>query len=144
MAKHKYIETPDKMLDLFEAYVEETKRTPRIIEKATNKGIQQEKHYPPLTMAGFEVYCYNEVGTIEQYFSNRDAAYSEYVGICSHIKKVIRRDQIEGGMVGQYNPSITQRLNSLTEKQDITSDGNSLSNINVTYVDGDKSDEGTT
>ena len=29
--------------------------------------------------------------------------------------KEIRKDQIEGGMVGQYNPSITQRLNALKE-----------------------------
>jgi len=38
--------------------------------------------------------------------------------VCSRIKKSIRKDQIEGGMVGQYNPSITQRLNGLVEKQE--------------------------
>jgi len=134
MAKHKYIKTPDEMLDLFEAYAEETKKNPRIIEKATNKGIQHEKHYPPLTMAGFEVFCYKAVGTIEHYFRNSEDAYNEYRGICSHIKKVIRRDQIEGGMVGQYNPSITQRLNSLTEKQDVTSGGQSITDININVV----------
>jgi hypothetical protein len=141
--KHKYIETPDKLLDLFEDYVEKTKSTPRIIEKATNKGIQQEKHYPPLTMAGFEVYCFEQGSDCHNYFDNHGERYNEYKTICSHIKKVIRRDQIEGGMVGQYNPSITQRLNSLTEKQDITSDGDSISNITVRYVDGDNSDQST-
>ena len=51
------------------------------------------------------------------YFSNKNDKYSEYSTICSHIKKVIRKDQIEGGMVGQYNASITQRLNNLIDKQ---------------------------
>jgi hypothetical protein len=138
MGKHKYIETPDKMLELFEAYVKHTKSTPRIIEKATNKGIQQEKHYPPLTMAGFEVYCFEQGSDCHNYFDNAENRYAEYKTICSRIKKVIRRDQIEGGMVGQYNPSITQRLNSLTEKTDVTSGGDAVSSISVIYVDGNK------
>jgi hypothetical protein len=40
--------------------------------------------------------------------------------ICSYIKREIRTDQINGGMVGQYNASITQRLNGLTEKTETT------------------------
>ena len=143
MAKHKYIETPEKMQLLFEAYVKHTKSNPRIIEKATNKGLQQEKHYPPLTMAGFEVYCFEQGSDCHNYFDNHGERYNEYKTICSHIKKVIRRDQIEGGMVGQYNSSITQRLNGLTEKTDVTSGGDTLSSINVVYVDGDKGNEGT-
>ena len=63
----------------------------------------------------FEIFCWNIVGEVEDYFLNRDKRYSEYTAICSHIRKEIRRDQIEGGMVGQYNPSITQRLNNLKE-----------------------------
>ena len=35
---------------------------------------------------------------------------------CSHIKELIRLDQISGGMAGIYNPSITQRLNGLKEE----------------------------
>ena len=31
----------------------------------------------------------------------------------------IRQDQIEGGMSGIYNPSITQRLNGLTDKSEV-------------------------
>jgi hypothetical protein len=53
---------------------------------------------------------------VEQYFKNVDKRYEEFIPICSRIRKAIRQDQIEGGMVGQYNPSITQRLNGLTER----------------------------
>jgi hypothetical protein len=40
--------------------------------------------------------------------------------VCSRIKKSIRADQIKGGMAGIYNPSITQRLNNLVERQENT------------------------
>lgn len=75
----------------------------------------------PYTMDGFEVFCYNNYGTVEQYFKNKDGYYTDFVPICSHIKKEIRENQITGGMLGIYNPSITQRLNSLVEKvEDVT------------------------
>lgn len=69
----------------------------------------------PYTMDGFEVFCYNNYGCVEQYFKNQDEYYSEFIPICSHIKKEIRSNQITGGLLGVYNPSITQRLNGLSE-----------------------------
>ena len=75
----------------------------------------------PYTMDGFEVFCYNNYGTVEQYFKNKDGYYTDFVPICSHIKKEIRSNQITGGLLGVYNPSITQRLNNLVEKvEDVT------------------------
>jgi hypothetical protein len=139
MAKKKYIETPEKLYELFEAY--KANRKPREIQKATATGVKSEWHTPPLTMEGFEIYCFNEVGSIDHYFRNTDNSYSEYLPICSNIKKEIRNDQIEGGMVGQYNPSITQRLNGLTEKTDVTTNGKDLNEVKVTIVtNGDKGD----
>jgi len=129
MAKHKYIETPEKLLEIFKAY--QGSLVPRAIEKATPRGVITEMHTPPLTMDGFEVYCFENGVTVEHYFRNTNEAYNDYCGICSYIKKVIRKDQIEGGMVGQYNPSITQRLNNLTEKTDITTNGQTINEINV-------------
>ena len=60
------------------------------------------------------------ISDISHYFANLDKRYTEYVAICSRIRKAVRNDQIEGGMAGIYNPSITQRLNGLTEKTDNT------------------------
>jgi hypothetical protein len=73
-------------------------------------------------MEGFENYCADNgiIQDLGHYFENRDERYSDYVAICSRIKRAIRQDQIEGGMVGQYNPSITQRLNNLVDKQEQT------------------------
>ena len=117
MAKHKYIETPEVMAQLFEDYKNECKTNPR--RKHVFVGKDGTSDYEllerPLTIEGFRVYCYDKIGCVKQYFDNPDKRYNEYITICSHIREVIRRDQIEGGMVGQYNPSITQRLNGLKE-----------------------------
>ena len=114
MGRNKLIETPEKLLGIFEEYKANIK--PREIQKATAGGVKTELHKPPLTMEGFEVYCFQNYSDVHHYFDNTDGRYEDYRTICSHIKKVIRQDQIEGGMVGQYNPSITQRLNGLKEQ----------------------------
>ena len=73
-------------------------------------------------MEGFENYVADipeHPLSLEQYFSNTNDAFKKYIAICSHIRRKIRQDQIEGGMSGIYNPSITQRLNGLVDKQEI-------------------------
>lgn len=117
MAKNKYIETPEIMYELFEKYKSKVHENPRYNYQLDRNG----KVVPiplrvPLTFEGFKIFCYNEIGDVKHYFENRDDSYTEYVPICSRIKDEIRNDQIEGGMVGQYNASITQRLNGLAEK----------------------------
>lgn len=74
----------------------------------------------PLTFEGFKRYCWdNNIGNIEQYFTNQNDLYVDFVGICSRIKNEIREDQIIGGLLGFHNPSITQRLNGLADKSEI-------------------------
>ena len=130
MGKHKYIETPEKMWDLFEAYRKEVKDNPRkkhvFVGKDGNSEFELLER--PLTMEGFECYCFENgvITNLSQYFANTEQRYTDYQTICSRIRKVIRQDQIEGGMVGQYNPSITQRLNGLTDKQELKIEGKKL------------------
>ncbi len=82
----------------------------------------------PLTFEGFQNWLDdNDIITdVTDYFENKDGRYSEYVRICSRVKRVIRQDQIEGGMAGIYNASITQRLNGLADNKDITSKGEKI------------------
>ena len=118
MAKHKYIETPEKMWELFSRYVEKTKSKPFLVKDWVGKDgdeIYREKE-KPLTMEGFRAYGFENEVTIKHYFDNPDNAYDDYRTICSRISTCIKQDQIEGGMAGMYNPSITQRLNGLVEK----------------------------
>jgi hypothetical protein len=117
--KPKYIETPEKMWELFEEYVEETKSRVRPIQKATARGVLIEEHTPPLTIEGFKNYVARKVGDLQRYFNNRDNEFSEYAPIITRIKEEIRQDQIEGSMVGQYNSNLTARLQGLVDKQEV-------------------------
>jgi hypothetical protein len=122
MGKNKYIETPEKLLDLWEEYKDYAKSNPRLIYQLDRMGsLVPVPHEIPLTQQRFEVYVKQKYGwTIGQYFDNQDKLYNDYIAICSHIRMERQADQIEGGMVGQYNASITQRLNGLTDKSEVT------------------------
>ena len=135
MAKKKYIETPERMMEMFKEYKEYTKSHPRYkyqLSQRTGEMIPEPLEVP-LTMEGFEIYCYENFSvSLDHYFRNTDNSYTDYLSVCTHIRQQIREDQIRGGMVGQYNPSITQRLNGLTDKQQIDTDGK----IEVVFVKG--------
>lgn len=131
----KYIETPERMWQLFCDYKAWIKKNPIKVTDWVGgmaKRVERNKERP-LTMEGFEVYCYNNniINDLGDYFSNKNNKYEEYSTICSRIRKEIRTEQIEGGMTGIYNPSITQRLNGLTEK--IQEDGNKEIIVKVKY-----------
>lgn len=120
IGKPKAIATPELLLQHFNDYKKEVRDNP--IEVVDYKGKDADRvimeHRRPLTLEGFEVYCFEKgiIRDLGDYFSNKGGRYINYATICSHIRRVIRQDQIEGGMAGVYNPSITQRLNGLVEK----------------------------
>lgn len=155
MAKHKYIATPEKMWELFLAYKNKVKSTP-IQKSEQRKGtvvipkgfdgdlpdalidLPIEK---PLTIEGFENYVEDEgvITDLGKYFSNDKNAYDEFRTICKRIKRVIREDQITGGMAGIFNPSITQRLNGLVEQS--KSDNDHLITVKVIRGDRNKTEQ---
>ena len=122
MAKHKYIETPEKMWELFEEYKNQIKTNPIKVQDYVGKDgdMVYRDRERPLTIEGFQNYCRRNVGCVHDYFANTNKAYNDYSSICRAIRDEIRQDQIEGGMVNIYNPSITQRLNNLTDKVETT------------------------
>jgi len=117
----------------FTAYRDTVKEKPIKVKDWVGKDADQvmREKERPLTMEGFENYCFenNIIDSIDQYFANYEGRYADFVGICSRIRKVIRQDQIEGGMAGIYSTSITQRLNGLTENSNVKTDGT----LNVNY-----------
>lgn len=119
----KNIETPEVMHELWEGFKANIKSNPILIIQHVGKD-GREVHVPhtrPLTLEGFSVWLWkNGITTnVHDYFGNARGAYEEFSYICRVIKEEIRADQIEGGMVGIYNPSITQRLNGLTDKKEV-------------------------
>lgn len=123
MAKHKYIETPERLYEMWEAYKLQVKSNPRykyVMAQKTGEMVKEPLECP-LTQVGFEAFCYAKFNvSVNSYFDNRDKAYDEYSTICIRIVNERKDDQITGGMVGQYNASITQRLNGLSENVNST------------------------
>lgn len=122
MGRHKNIETPGIMWELFEAYKQHVANNPILVQDFVGKDgeeVRREKQRP-LTMEGFECYVMDNTNVtypdLSQYFEAKSESYRSFFPICSRIRREIRQNQIEGGMAGIYNPSITQRLNGLVEK----------------------------
>lgn len=124
MGNHKYINSPEILWELFCEYRTKIKANPIKVQDFVGKDGDEvdRKKERPLTLEGFENHCFEEdiINDLGDYFSNKDKKYSEFSTICRAIRKIIRQDQIEGGMAGIFNPSITQRLNGLTDKSEHT------------------------
>lgn len=116
----KKIASPEKLWEYFQNYKLQVKIKPITVKDWVGKEaveVYREKE-KPLTMEGFENWLEDNdvINDLGNYLSNKNDAYKEFSPICSRIRRAIRQDQIEGGMAGIYNPSITQRLNGLAEK----------------------------
>ena len=120
MGKHKYIETPQRLWELFIEYKATVINNP--IKKHVFVGKDGQADWElrdrPLTIEGFENWLEDNdiIDNLSNYFANSNNAYSDYSTICSRIKRNVRANQIEGGMAGIFNHSITQRLNGLKEQ----------------------------
>lgn len=134
MPKPKYIKTPEELYQLFESYTLDTKQRVRTIPKATNKGVLYEEHVPPLTIDGFKTYANKQGSDINRYWYNVDGTLNDYVSIVTRIKEEIRNDQVEGALVGQYQQNIVARLNNLTEKTDVTTNGEAINEIKISII----------
>ena len=115
----KKIKDPKQLEEIFKEYKSYTKTNPRFkyhLNQRTGDMVGEPLEVP-LTIEGFEIYCYNKFDfTVKHYLENTDKRYEDFSTISTRIRKEIRDDQIKGGMVGQYNPSITARLNALKEQ----------------------------
>ena len=119
--RHLNVETPEELLSLFDDYVisltEEAEKWKKVQYVGKDGDRVEDAIKLPYTYEGFKRYAFRiGVGYIKQYFENTGDAYPQFLEVCSHIKNEIRENQITGGLINVFNPSITQRLNNLAEK----------------------------
>ncbi len=124
MGKPKYIETPERMWELFTLYKKEVKENPIKVKDWVGKDgdtVYREKE-KPLTMVGFECFvCDNTDITypdLTDYFENKDNRFENYLPITSRIRAEIKNDQLSGGMTMIYSQNLTARLNGLVDKKE--------------------------
>lgn len=119
----KYIESPEQLWSYFLAYCSDVKSKPFEVEDWVGAVAMQvkRKKEKPLTLEGFNNWLFLSgiISSIHDYIANKNNSYTDYSDICSRIKEAIRVDQIEGGMAGMYNASITQRITGLKEQTEI-------------------------
>ena len=116
--------TPEELLKVWNEYKEDVEEQECKWQKVQYVGKDGERVSDPVkipyTLEGLKRYCWDkEIGCIEQYFTNQDDCYHDFIGICSRIKNEIREHQIVGGMNGFFNASITQRQNGLADKKEL-------------------------
>ncbi len=123
----KNIESPEKLWEYFLSYKKGVSENPILVHDYVGKDAEEvrRERQRPLTMEGFENWLEDNeiINNLDNYLANSNNAYTEFSSICSRIRRNIRQDQIEGGMAGVYNPSITQRLNNLAEKTETKIEG---------------------
>ena len=122
MGKHKYIESPERMWQLFTEYKEWVKANPIKVQDYVGKDAEEVYRLKerPLTMVGFECFVMDNTDVtypdLSYYFSQTNETYKDYFAITTRIKGEIQNNQVSGGMVGIFNHSLTARLNGLVEK----------------------------
>lgn len=127
--------TPEDLLNAWEGYKQDIKEQSKEWLKVQYVGKDGDKKEDaqkvPYTLEGFKRYCRKHHGEVQHYFDNKEGYYEEFGVICSQVREEIRENQIIGGMLGFYNPSITQRLNGLAEKRETDLNAN----VNVLNID---------
>lgn len=116
--KKKYIETPQRFLELWEEFKLYVDSNPDTQQVATVKGVVEIKIKKPYLRQGFEAFVYKNYGfTIHQYISNQGNLYDAYVPIVTHIRNEWEDDQLSGTLTGRYKaPNLIARMHNLVEK----------------------------
>ena len=131
--RDKIFASPDALWEAACDYFEWCDANPWSVQKTKKKGkskeIETTPTQRPYTNAGLCVY----LGVNTDYLN--EITDKDYSGIITRIKQIIETNQVEGAMVGAYNANIVARINGLTEKTDLTSNGEKLAaNIQVQVV----------
>jgi hypothetical protein len=138
----KYIETPEKLLDLFKDYVKHEADNPMYkIEYVGKDGrIEKTPLVTPITFEGFECYLFDKeiIRDLGDYSSNKDGRYDAYATIITHIQKHCFVYNFKGAAVKLFDPNLIARKLGIKDGQDVTTGGDKLNQpVTVTIVNGD-------
>jgi hypothetical protein len=120
MAKHKYIESPEQLWELFEDYRKHEKLNPMIKNEYVGKdgnAVETELE-TPVTFEGFECYL-SDKGIIQDlgdYSKNKEQRYTEYAPIITRIQKNCFVHNYKGAAVGLFNANLVARKLGISEK----------------------------
>jgi hypothetical protein len=117
MGKRKYIETPERLLEMWDEYKSSLENDK--VEQATSKGdVVTVSVKKPLLRQGFEAFVFRNYGiSVHSYLDNDKGLYDEYSRVVTCMRREWENDQITGTMTGQYKaPNLVARLTGLVDK----------------------------
>ncbi len=124
MAKHKYIETPEKMWELFCEYVEYERKNPMYKREYVGKdGDQVETPLQvPITFEGFECYLADKgvINDLGDYSANKNGQYNEFSTIITRIRTNCFVQNYKGAAVGLFNANLVAKKIGLISKVEQT------------------------
>jgi hypothetical protein len=130
--KEKYIETPEKLWELFLEYVKYERGNPMFKRDYVGKD-GEEKETPlmtPITFEGFECYLWDKdiISDLKDYASNKQERYNSYAPIITRIRQNCFVQNYKGASVGLFNANLIARKLGIsdTQKTDITTNGKDL------------------
>jgi|APGre2960657404_1045060.scaffolds.fasta_scaffold88300_1 hypothetical protein len=140
--RDKIFKTPDELLTSFLEYKKEVNGNPWIKHEAIKSGefTGQLISIPlqrPYTLKGFSVFCGISYQGLFNYGHNE--SYNEFFEVYNKIETECDVQKFEGASVGAFNASIIARDLGLTDKQDITTQGEKItSKIDLTKFTDDE------
>ena len=114
--------TPDLMWEAACEYFQWCDDNPwRVVKNKTKGKIKEKEDSPtqrPYTLSGFLFYIGANNGYWSEFKSSQK--YEAFSEVVSRIENIIETQQLEGAIVGAFNPSLIARKLGLAEKQDST------------------------
>ena len=122
MPKHKYIETPEKLWQLFLDYIEHERSNPMYKVEYVGKDGNQVKTplETPITFEGFECYLQDQgvINDLGDYSKNDNGRYTDYAPIITRVKQNCFVHNFKGASVGLFNANIIARKLGLVDKKE--------------------------
>lgn len=133
--KQKYIETPEKLWELFCAYVEHERKSPMFKREYVGKDGEpvDTALQVPIIFEGFECWLADQgiISDLGDYSSNKGGAYDSYSTIITRIRNNCFSQNFKGAAVGLFNANLIAKKLGLADKIDQTIN----SNVSILSVD---------
>lgn len=133
--RDKLFASPELLMEAVEEYLEYVDGAPWMNKEAIKGGefagqIISIPTARPYTFSGLCLY----LGCNRGYFNDfKKTCSADFSAVISRIEEIILTQQIEGALVGAFNPNLTARLNGITDKQSVdhTTNGASLTTATI-------------
>jgi DNA polymerase II small subunit/DNA polymerase delta subunit B len=115
------LESPEKLLQLWEEYKAFVDSNPDVIQEVTPRGIVERQVKKPYLKQGFEVFVYNKMKYhVGQFLDNQGGLYNEYIDIVKHIRSEWQLDQLSGTLTGRYKaPNLIAKMHGMVSQQEV-------------------------